>query len=245
MRLEALESRSDGFSPLHRLDGRFKLLFALFYVIAVIATPAGWWRTLGVLALLLVFLAGLCGISPRWLLLRWLGFLALVGMLAAVAAPRSRGPFRGGPADGGALHPGQEQPCLRDDADPGRGHLVARSAAGDARLGAPRVLVATLQLMERYIHVLGEELDRMRTARRARSFHPRSDWSWTLLTSMVSVLWSVRWSLRTGPRGMIAEAGTARCAAWRMSHREDCSMPARTLKNPFRLVVCPSRPQCE
>ena len=56
------------------------------------------------------------------------------------------------------------------------------------RLGVPRVLVATLQLMERYIHVLGEELDRMRTARRARSFHPRSDWSWTLLTSMVSVL---------------------------------------------------------
>ncbi len=56
------------------------------------------------------------------------------------------------------------------------------------RLGVPHVLVATLQLMERYIHVLVEELGRMRTARRARSFHPRSDWSWTLLTSMVSVL---------------------------------------------------------
>jgi cobalt/nickel transport system permease protein len=56
------------------------------------------------------------------------------------------------------------------------------------RLGVPHVLVATLQLMERYIHVLGEELDRMRTARRARSFHPRSDWSWTLLSSMASVL---------------------------------------------------------
>ena len=137
MRLEALESRSDGFSPLHRLDGRFKLLFALFYVIAVIATPAGWWRTLGVLALLLVFLAGLCGISPRWLLLRWLGFLALVGMLAAVAAPGLAARSGVGLLTAAFLHPGQEQPCLRDDADAGRGHLVARPAAGDAPAGSP------------------------------------------------------------------------------------------------------------
>ena len=188
MQLELLEARSEGFSPLHRLDGRFKLLFAIFYVIAVIATPAGWWRTLGALALLLVFLIGLCGISPRWLLLRWLGFLALVGMLAAVAAPGLAARSEVRPSDGGPLDPGQEQPCLRDDADLGRGHFVARPAAGDAPAGRTSVLVATLQLMERYIHVLGEELGRMRTARRARSFHPRSDWSWTLLTSMLSVL---------------------------------------------------------
>jgi cobalt/nickel transport system permease protein len=56
------------------------------------------------------------------------------------------------------------------------------------RLGVPHVLVATLQLMERFIHVLGEELGRIRTARRARSFRPWSDWSWTLLTGMISVL---------------------------------------------------------
>ena len=188
MRLEALESRSDGFSPLHRLDGRFKLLFALFYVIAVIATPAGWWRTLGVLALLLVFLAGLCGISPRWLLLRWLGFLALVGMLAAVAAPGLAA--RSGV---GLLTAALTILAKNSLAFVMMLILAAVTSWHDLllamrRLGVPRVLVATLQLMERYIHVLGEELDRMRTARRARSFHPRSDWSWTLLTSMVSVL---------------------------------------------------------
>jgi cobalt/nickel transport system permease protein len=188
MQLEPLEARSEGFSPLHRIDGRFKLLFALFYVIAVIATPAGWWRTLGVLALLLVFLIGLCGISPRWLLLRWLGFLALVGMLAAVAAP-------GLAARSGV---GLVTACLSLLAKNSLAFvmmliLTAVTSWHDLllamrRLHVPRVLVATLQLMERYVHVLGEELGRMRTARLARSFHRRTDWLWSLLTSMISVL---------------------------------------------------------
>jgi cobalt/nickel transport system permease protein len=188
MRLELLEAHCEGFSPLHRLDGRFKLLFAIFYVIAVIATPAGWWRTLGVLALLLVFLTGLCGISPRWILLRWLGFLALVGMLAAVAAP---GLAARSEVD--LLTAALSILAKNSLAFVMMLILAAVTSWHDLllamrRLGVPHVLVATLQLMERYIHVLGEELGRMRTARRARSFHLRGDWSWTLLTSMVSVL---------------------------------------------------------
>ena len=188
MRLEPLEARSEGYSLLHRVDGRFKLLFAIFYVIVVIATPAGWWRTLGVLALVLVFLIGLCGISPRWLLLRWLGFLALVGMLTAVAAPGLAA--RSGV---GLLTAALSILAKNSLAFVMMLILAAITSWHDLllamrRLGAPRVLVATLELMVRYLHVLGEELDRMRTARRARSFHPRSDWSWTMLTSMVSVL---------------------------------------------------------
>jgi cobalt/nickel transport system permease protein len=188
MRLEAFEPSSDGFSPLHRLDGRIKLLFAIFYVIAVIATPAGWWRTLGVLALLLVFLAGLCGISPRWLLLRWLGFLALVGMLAAVAAPGLAARSEVGLLTAALSILAKNSLAfvmmlILAAVTPWHDLLMAMR-----RLGVPHVLVATLQLMERYIHVLGEELGRMRTARLARSFHRRSDWSWSLLTSMISVL---------------------------------------------------------
>ena len=59
---------------------------------------------------------------------------------------------------------------------------------GLRRLGLPQVLVATLLFMERYLHVLGDELGRMVTARRARSFHHRSGLSWRLLTSMISML---------------------------------------------------------
>jgi cobalt/nickel transport system permease protein len=42
--------------------------------------------------------------------------------------------------------------------------------------------------MERYVHVLGDELRRMTTARRARSFGRRSWLSWSLLTSMIAML---------------------------------------------------------
>jgi cobalt/nickel transport system permease protein len=56
------------------------------------------------------------------------------------------------------------------------------------RLGVPRVLVATLMFMERYIHVLVDELERMTTARRARTFRPRNFLSWTVLTSTIAIL---------------------------------------------------------
>ena len=45
-----------------------------------------------------------------------------------------------------------------------------RLLAGHAEAGRAAVLVATLQFMERYRHVLLDELDRMATARRARTF---------------------------------------------------------------------------
>jgi cobalt/nickel transport system permease protein len=188
MRLELLEARSAGFSPLHRLDARFKLLFALFYVIAVIVTPAGWWRALGALALLLIFLVGLCGISLRWLMIRWLSFLALVGLLAAVAAPGLAAR-----SDVGILTAAISILAKNSLAFVMMLLLAAETPWHDLllamrRLGVPRLLVETLQLMERYVHVLGEELGRMRTARRARSFQPWSDWSWNSLTSMISVL---------------------------------------------------------
>ena len=51
------------------------------------------------------------------------------------------------------------------------GHHAFPSVADRiAKLGVPPVLVATLQSMERYRFVLLDELDRMATARRARTF---------------------------------------------------------------------------
>ena len=52
----------------------------------------------------------------------------------------------------------------------------------------PPVLVATLQFMERYRHVLVEELDRMATARRARTFGRRGMLSWSLLGGLIGML---------------------------------------------------------
>ncbi len=56
------------------------------------------------------------------------------------------------------------------------------------KLRVPLVLVATLQFMERYRHVLMEELSRMATAREARSFHGRGSLAWGLLTGMIGML---------------------------------------------------------
>lgn len=56
------------------------------------------------------------------------------------------------------------------------------------RLGVPPMLVATLQFMYRYLHVLTEELDRMVLARRARTFRRTGRLDWGLLTGLIGVL---------------------------------------------------------
>ncbi len=52
----------------------------------------------------------------------------------------------------------------------------------------PAVLVATLQFMDRYRYVLLDELDRMTTARRARTFNRRDSLAWGLLTGLIGLL---------------------------------------------------------
>jgi cobalt/nickel transport system permease protein len=188
MRLEALEDRRGRSSPLHRLDARLKLVFAAAYVVAVVATPTGSWRVLGSLGLGLAFLIGLSGASLRSLLLRWAGFLALVGFLAVTVAPSLAARSGSGlfatiltilTKNGLAFL----MMLVLAEVTPWRDLLLAMRG-----LGVPRVLVATLQFMERYLHVLGDELGRMITARRARSFGTRGLLSWDLLTGMIGML---------------------------------------------------------
>ena len=77
-------------------------------------------------------------------------------------APGCRDRSRHGLAAVLADHPGQEQPGVPDDALAGGRDPLARSdLAAMRRLGVPVVLVATLLFMERYLHVLGDELGRM------------------------------------------------------------------------------------
>jgi cobalt/nickel transport system permease protein len=63
-----------------------------------------------------------------------------------------------------------------------------RLLAGLRKLGMPPVLVATLRFMERYRHVLVDEVDRMATARRARTFGRRGALSWGLLGGLIGML---------------------------------------------------------
>lgn len=188
MRPEGLERYNAGTGPLHRLDARIKLIAALVFVVTVVATPIGAWQMLGALGLVLFFLIGLSGIPPRELARRWLGLFLVVGFLAVLVAP---------------THPARTDHGLAVVAlsiltKNGLALLTMLLLAGVTpfpkllaamrRLGMPLILVSTLQFMDRYRHVLLDELDRMATARRARSFGRRRTLPWSLLTGLIGML---------------------------------------------------------
>ncbi|MBV8265197.1 MAG: cobalt ECF transporter T component CbiQ [Planctomycetaceae bacterium] len=188
MRLKFLERYSEGDGPLHRLDARVKLVATLAYVVTVVVLPVGWWHGLAALGLVLAFVVGLSGVPPRELLGRWLAFLVLVGSLALMVAlshPR-RAALGLAPvaltilAKNGLAFLAT---LVLVNVTPFRTLLVAMR-----RLGLPRVLVATLQFMYRYLFVLADELDRMAQARRSRTFRRSGRLDWGLLTGLIGIL---------------------------------------------------------
>jgi cobalt/nickel transport system permease protein len=196
MRPDGLERYSAGSGPIHRLDARLKLVAAVVFVVVVIATPPGVWLGLGAEGFLLAFTIGLAGIPPRELARRWLGLFVLVGFLTVMVAP---------------AHPARARYGLAVVASSiliknGLALATMLMLAGTTpfpkllsalrKLGVPPVLVATLQFMDRYRNVLLDELDRMATARRARTFGRRTTLSWGLLGGLIGMLF-----LRTFERG--------------------------------------------
>jgi cobalt/nickel transport system permease protein len=189
MRLEFLERSEQRDGPLGRLDARIKLVATVVgVVVVVVATPIGWWRLLAAEGLVLAFVIGLSGIPPRDLFMRWFGFLVLVGFLAWLVA---------------LSHPSRAQVGTGTVAF----SIVAKNSLAFlamlvlvgvtpfpqivtalGRLGVPVVLVATLQLMYRYVHVFGEELRRMIQARRSRTFRRSGRLDWGLLTGLIGGL---------------------------------------------------------
>lgn len=185
---EGLERASFGTSPVHRLDARLKLIATVGFLIIVIATPIGAWRGFGAEGLVMAFVVGLAGLAPRQLARRWLGLIVLVGFLVLMVAP---------------AHPARARHGLGVVAASiliknGLALLAMLVLAGTTpfptlltalrKLGVPPLLVATLQFMDRYRHVLLDELDRMATARRARTFRRRGVLSWSLLGGLIGML---------------------------------------------------------
>jgi len=188
MRREKVVRPNERAGPLQRLDARIKLISAVAFVVLTVLTPIGSWTWYGAFGFVLALLIGISGVPPLELLRRWLTFLVLIAFLAVVLAP---------------THPAR--------AHAGLGVVVASilikntlaivmmlllSAvtsfhallAGMRKLGLPLVLVATLGIMERYRFVLADELNRMATARRARSFTRRGTFSLSLAGGLIGVL---------------------------------------------------------
>jgi cobalt/nickel transport system permease protein len=188
MRPDGLERHRDGSGPLQRLDARIKLVAALALVVAVVAMPIAAWRGYGLAGLFLAFLIGLSGIPLRELARRWLGLFILVAFLVAMIAPAHPERARYGLAAvvaGILIKNGLALMTMILLAGTTPFH---RLLAGLRKLAVPPVLVATLQFMERYRHVLVEEVDRMATARRARTFGRRGMLSWGVLGGLIGML---------------------------------------------------------
>lgn len=188
MRFEAFEPHDDRIGPLHRLDARIKLMIALAFILVVLVTPFGSWTVLGVEGLVLAFVVGLSGIPPHQLARRWLAFFVLVGFLTLMVAPAHPARARYGVwvvALTILIKNSLAVLSILVLASTTRFHLLL---AAVRKLGMPAVLVATLQFMDRYRYVLMDELDRMTTARRARTFTRRDSLTWGLLTGLIGLL---------------------------------------------------------
>lgn len=169
------------------IDSRVAIAAAALYVVAVVAVPLGWWRTLGGLALVLAFVVGVLGITPRAILGRWLGLLMVVAFIAGTAAFASAERARLGLVPTALAMAAKSALAAATMLTLTSAYPFARLLAGLRSLGAPVVFVDGLYFMERYRYLLVDELDRMTTARRARTFR-RSSLAWWVLTGLLGGL---------------------------------------------------------
>lgn len=196
MLLDPLEHSYGLSGPLQILDPRIKLLFSVGFVVGVVCTPAGAWGIFGFEGFLLALFVGMSGLPPGQLFRRWLAFFFLVGFISLLVAPRH--PAVEVIGLGGVIITILAKNSLAFVTMlvlAGTTHFT-RLLTSMRKLGIPPTLVSTLQFMYRYLFVLGEELDRMLTARRARSFGTRGMPNLRMLTGAIAMLF-----LRTIERG--------------------------------------------
>lgn len=179
-------ANSDGRTVCHRLPSELKLGLTLGVILTGVSIPGTAWPALGVLGCL-VFAGHSFAATPlRYLLRRVLLFLPWIGSMA-VSLPLSQGFERGWElmltiflrgvlAFTASLWLMQVLPFPQ---------LLSTLR----RLHVPLVLVAILAFMERYIFVIWEELDTLRTAWRARSFDRAGLWfRWHTLAQLLGQL---------------------------------------------------------
>lgn len=151
----------------HRLPPRGQLLLAFLAILASVSVPVELWPLHGALACLVFVGHTLAGIPLSYLAKRLAVFLPMVLMLS-ISMPLSQGFARGWEIMAAIL--------IRSTLSFLAGLWLVnvmpfeRLLATLRGLWVPEVLVAILAFMYRYLFVLWDELDKMRVARRARTF---------------------------------------------------------------------------
>jgi cobalt/nickel transport system permease protein len=170
MPADFLDRFSRGATVCHRLSPRLKIVLTLAIIVLAVLLPGAMWPAQGCLACLVFAALTLAEIPLSYLVRRIALFLPLI-VMTALSVPLSRG-FAGGweTAIGiviramvaflAALWLVSTTPFDR---------LLAALSG----LGMPRLFTALLAFVFRYLSVLFDELARMRTAQRARTFGTR------------------------------------------------------------------------
>jgi cobalt/nickel transport system permease protein len=154
-------------SVCHRLPPRLKLFLSLAAIVAGMLIPPTHWPAHGTLLCVLFAATSLARIPFRYVARRVGGFL-LVALLFGIGVPLSQG-FRGGWEIMAGI-------VLRGTESFVAGLWLVNVIPFDQllttlrRTGVPAILLAILAFMYRFVFVLWDELDTMRTARRARTF---------------------------------------------------------------------------
>jgi cobalt/nickel transport system permease protein len=171
-----------GDSFVHRLDPRAKLVMTLAFIFATVLTPQGRWDIFAASALLIGGMTLASGLSLRLVVGRSL--LALPFVLAAVPVIFNRPgeavfvtPVFGWAATETGLE-AFASILLRSWLSVTAATLLTATTEPDhilrslRWLGLPRILVATVSFMWRYVFVIAEEAQRLMRARESRSARP-------------------------------------------------------------------------
>jgi len=185
-------------SPIHRLDGRVKLLVVLACLSLWVTTPPGNWIPLGFALVLLAAAATASRVPLAFVLLRSLpaaGFVALVAVLTPFA-PGGSVLVRVSPAiaisrEGAVLYASVVSKAFLSVTS-----VVLLSATTSfagilqsmERLRVPRSLVQIVGFAYRYLFVIVEEALRMKRARDARLFGGRWLWHSRVIGQMIGTL---------------------------------------------------------
>jgi cobalt/nickel transport system permease protein len=174
-----------GHSLIHGLPAHLKLISMIIFLFAVVATPPEQFWAFGVYALILIVLIRLSGVRFRTIAPRMLIEVPFVifAILTPFFGPEPRVEFLGLSLSQAGLIAGWSIIAKATIGVVCSILLAATTPARDLLLGldrlrVPPLLVQIASFMLRYIHVVADEMHRMKLAREARGFEATGIKSW-------------------------------------------------------------------
>lgn len=178
-----MEAVAAGDTPVHRLDPRVKIVGLIGLVVVSVSLPPGAWLAFAALAAVLVGLVAVARLRPLHVLRRMT--VEVPFLLAAAVLPFTvEDGVVLGVTVGAKITIGVLAMVILSSTTP-----FPRLLRGFELLRTPRLIVVIVAFMWRYLHVLGEQVSNMQTARAARGYSARFFWQAAASTgSLVATL---------------------------------------------------------